>query len=316
MLVCVLISAAAVAQAEKPYDTREEERYWNIFLPAKKDTPAEEFEYARELEEKGSDWWSRRHYKAVLKHWPTSPEAPRAQMAIARILDEAGDVKDAFEAYQKLFEKYPGRFPSDKVLERQFELAVEIMNSRKLKLFFGGLSDPVQAIPLFEKIVENAPEWEKAPNSQFLIGKAYEESGKYEMAIPEYQAVELRYTETPLASEAAFRKCKLLVDLSKRYNNDNELRQKAYSALKLFVARNPDSEYHDQAVELKKEQYNRCAKAEFDVGRFYDDISNRPKAALMEYRQLLKEYPESKLAERAETRVAALEKKVEETDES
>lgn len=302
--------------ADKPYDTAEEEGYWNLFLGTEKDTPSEEMEYARELYERGSEWSARRRYKAVVKYWPTSPEAPKAQLAIAKILEEEGKDKDAFEAYQELFDRYPGRFPVGEVLERQFELAVKIMNSRKLKFLFGGLSDPEQAIPLFEKIVENAPDWKRAPNAQFLIGEAYEKSGKLEMAVPAYQAVELNYPEKPLASEAAFRKSKLLYELSIRHQNDGELRKKAYSALQLYCAQYPEAEQYDKAVELKQKQYERSAKANYEIGRFYEGNRERPKAALIEYRQLAEKYPDSKWAKKAEGRIAELEKQIEETDES
>lgn len=310
LILLVTILSTQELQADKAYDTREQERYWSIFLRTERENPQEELAYARQLESSGRLRSARRRYAALVKHWPTSPEAPQAQLGLARLLDKKGKLMDAFDAYQRLFDRYPGSFPVEEVLDRQFDIAIGVMNARKLRFIFGGLSDPQAAVPLFEKIVANAPEWERAANAQYLIGRAYDMAGKEELAIPAYQALELRYGENPLASEAAYRKCKLLVDLSRRHKNDGRLREKALSELALFLARYSESKHCEEIQSMKQSLYERSARAVYDIARYYDDIAGRPEAALTEYRRLQREYPNSQWTEKAQDRIIELKPKV------
>jgi outer membrane protein assembly factor BamD (BamD/ComL family) len=310
-----IVALSDGVRAEKVYDTQERERYWSIFTRTKTDSPSAELELARSLEDEGRDRAARRRYSAIVKYWPTAPEAAKAQYAKARILDELGKEKAAFDAYQELFDNYPASFPPEKVLERQFDIAVEVMNARKMRFLFGGLSDPEAAVPLFEKIVANAPEWERAPNAQYLIGEAYGRAKRFELAVPEYQAVELRYAGHPLAAQAAFKKCQLLFKLSERHENDGRLRRKAYSELALFVAKYPESQFHEQALKMKQTQYEKEAAASFQIAEYYETTARRPEAALTEYRRLLREYPNSKWTDKAEERIKALEHQSEVKDE-
>lgn len=310
LVLLSILLLAEIAWAEKPYDTQDKERYWSIFLRTKKDSPAEELAYARQLESDGRGRAARRRYAALVKHWPTAPEAATAQLGLARMLDEKGKLKDAFDEYQHLFDRYPSTFPVEEVLERQFDIAVEVMNAKKFKLIFGGLSDPEEAVPLFGKIVDNAPEWERAANAQYLIGRAYERAGKDELAIPAYQSVELRHRGNPLASEAAYRKCSLLFDLCKRHRNDARLRGKAYSELRLFLARYPESKHRDDVGGMKETLYERSAKAVYETAQYYEETAHSPEAALIQYRRLQRDYPESKWTDKAEERIVVLEPEV------
>ncbi len=295
------------AFAEKPYDSEERERYWNLFLRTKTDSPSEEFELARELQDAGRNWRARRRFRAVVKYWPTSDEAPKAQLAKASLLDARGRRSTAFDAYQEMFDSFPGQFPVEKILERQFELAVDTKQARKFKFLFGGFSDPIESVEMFEKIIENAPGWRRAPNAQFLIGEAYEKAGKPEKAIPAYQAVELRFPGTPLAPTAAFRKCSLLVELSGKYRNDSRLRDKAYSELLLFAAKYPDSSHMEEVLEMTRLQYERVARAAFDIAEYYDERVADKEVAIAKYTRFIQDYPESKFIENARKRLLQLE---------
>ncbi len=315
LLGVTLFFAGNCCLAKKTYDSTKDDRYRNIFLRAKKDTPSEEFKYAQKLQKRGRKRSARRHYKAVVKHWPTSLEAPDAQLEIARMLDKKGKKSAAFDACQVLFDRYPGRFPAEEILKQQFRLANEVMEKKKMRILFGGLPDPEAAVPLFEKIVKNAPEWERTPEAQYLIGKAYEDSNTLEMAVPAYHLIELEYPDSPLAPEAAFRKCRLLSKLSEKKKNDNELMEKAFSAAALFVAQYPDSEYFNAAVLLKKRLYDRRAVFAFKSAKFYDNIKGKENAALTAYQRMVKHFPDSTWTAKAKQRIVVLEILVGDQDE-
>ena len=55
------------------------------FLHVSRDTPAEQLAYAQQMEAEGSLRAARRGYDALVREWPASPEAPKAQLALAMI---------------------------------------------------------------------------------------------------------------------------------------------------------------------------------------------------------------------------------------
>ena len=66
--------------------SRKEPRWFSWLNGPKRDTAAEQFAYAAELAS-AEDWkGARKAYDALVREWPTSPEAPKAQKAIGDIL--------------------------------------------------------------------------------------------------------------------------------------------------------------------------------------------------------------------------------------
>ena len=91
------------------------------------------------------------------------------------------------EAYQHLVETYPGRFDFNEIIARQMHLATDVMKRRKGKfLFLPGFNAPERAIPLFEKIVQNAPESDFTAEAYYRIGQAHERVYEYSQAIDAY----------------------------------------------------------------------------------------------------------------------------------
>ena len=52
------------------------------------------------------------------------------------------------------------------------------MNKKRMTLISGGYKSPELAIPLFEKIINNNPEWSKSSELLFLIGENASGDGK------------------------------------------------------------------------------------------------------------------------------------------
>ena len=150
----------------------------------RKATPAEQWEYARDTQNKGRLKKADRRMLYLVRRWPNSKEAPWAQRARADMLYSRGKSKEAFAEYQYLIDNYSSRMRDyDSVLESQFSIALDIMNRKRMRWFFGGYRAPEYSVGYFEDVIRNGPQWAKAPEAQFLIGKAYKESGNLELAI-------------------------------------------------------------------------------------------------------------------------------------
>jgi outer membrane assembly lipoprotein YfiO len=277
-----------------------------LFLRPAKDAPDEQFQHARTLQGFGKHKAADRQFRALVKKWPAAPEAAFALFEHGRYLEDRGRHERAFAVYQMLVDEYPGRFPYQDVLESQFRIAVHVMTRKKAPWLFGGYKTPEEAIPYLKAVVQNGPTWERAPLAQFLIGKAYEESGNLSLAVPEYLAAELRYPDTPQAEEAAFRKAVCLVRLSEKSPNDTTLLTEASAAVGLFLKYYPES---DHAVEARLHQdrlVDRHAEKAFRTAEFYDRVSRNREAALRSYRKVIERYPRSEWTLRAERRIVEL----------
>ena len=314
--VFLLVSLlCGVVEAKKPYEENRKKRGFHPFLSAKKDTPAEQLAYANEIREKGKRKKAQKQYYVITVIWPDSVEAPAAQMAYADIMLEREKYKKAFDEYQYLIDNYAGRFPYDQVLEKQFEIALHIMTVKKGKWLFGGFDAPERATALFEQIVQNGPEWEKAPEAQYLIGKIFEMTEQYELAIIAYMTANNRYPESKFAEAATFGGVKCLYLLAQESPQDMQALENAWAAILLFQQRYPLSDNSDVIQEYKKTIYRDRAKAAYDVAYFYDYLAKKPRAALTEYENFIRLFPDSDWTGIAEVRIDVLKTMLETTNE-
>jgi outer membrane protein assembly factor BamD len=302
------ITPGAYAKQEVYEETHRPKSFWFFSRPAK-GNPAEQLSYAKERQRKGHLSSAARQYSRLVNYWPDSPEAPSAQLEYAQIMDERGKLQDAFDGYRDLLVRYPNYMPYDKILTRMYQIATDVMEHRKGKfLFFKGFRSPTKAVPLFESIIELAPEWEKSPETQFLIGQAYDEEKDFEMAIVAYTAVLYRYPMSLYAEKAAFGKAYDLFLLSQESPNDGTRATEAWASLSFFMNNFPLSDRIDEVRIYRDTIYENRARASFSEAAFYDKTARKPKAAIMSYKRFLQEFPHSRWTEQAENRIQALEK--------
>ena len=315
-LLALVIATAAPAAV--PYEETASRRHWyNSFIRPAKDNPRDQFTYAESLRTAGQLRAAGKQYRLLTVFWPESPEAPKAQLAYARTLDTRREWQDASEEYSFLIEHYPGTFPYNDILQRQFEIAETLMNTPKGKfLFFPGFTSPERAVPLFEKILEHGPEWEKAPEVQFLIGLANELSRQYELAVPAYLTTQVRYSDSPFAEKAAYHRALCLEHLSREEPNNEAALDEAWSAVHQFVTRYPSADQTSDMLKMRDDLLRKRASLAFDRAHYYDTIAHQPKAALIEYRDFVHLFPQSDWTAQAQQRIETLAHLVESTNEN
>ena len=312
-LLTALLAAAAIlafalpATAAAPYVETKPARGFHPFTRPKKKNPADQWAYTQQLNQRGKLRAAARHAYALRLYWPQAPEAPAAQMLNARILEQRRLYLDAFDSYQHLIEHYPGRFDFNEVIGRQLALANTIMTLKKGKfLFIPGFTAPERAIPLFETIVTNAPEWAGTAEALYHIGTANEHIYEYEKAIDAYFATLYRFPDSPFAEKAARNQVLCHIKISNDSPQDNRAIETAIAACDFFLARFPDSEYRGAIQSSRETLQTQRAQNAYSRARYYDKILRRPDAALIEYNNFLAQFPDSPQAPAARKRVAAL----------
>lgn len=307
----VALCLATAWAGEKPYreETAKRGFFVRLFYRPHENTPAKQLAYAHRLFDKGQIRKAARAYLALTKYWPESAEAAEAQYRYARIIDRRGKIQDAFDEYQRLFEKYPHTFPYEEVLARQFELAVQLMNTRKGKfLFLPGFQAPERAVPLFEKILTNGPEWEKAPEAQYLLGYAQEQAFEYEAAIIAYSVVQQRYPTSSFAEQASYRLVLCWKKLADESPNNQQLLNNAWVAAMFYLNTYPMSSRAEEVREISRVILDRRAEIAYKIARYYDRAARKRAAAISAYENCIREFPESRWADEARQRLEELKK--------
>lgn len=250
-------------------------------------------------------------YQALVYAWPDSPQAPEAQLALAMVQETRQNFTKAFDEYQYLFEYYPGQFDYQEVLDRQFKIANYLMKTKKgAFLFFSGFEAPERALPMYEKIIKNAPAGKFAATAQLNIGIIHEMNEEEEEAVTAYEILQNRYNDENLAAQASFREAHCLVKLHEQRPNDEDTCNSARAALVQFITSYPGHEKVAQARVFLKDMNDKQAKRAYDLGQYYQKIARRPKAAIIAYEDFLRKYPGTPLAHEAREQLAILNKEV------
>ncbi|MFH0954295.1 MAG: outer membrane protein assembly factor BamD [Verrucomicrobiota bacterium] len=301
---------------EEPYVEKTGRKGWHLFLHPAYKTPQLQLNYADSLLQARKTRAAMRQYLALTVYWPESAEAGKAQYQYAKLTDRRGKPFATFDEYQRLFDRYTGLFPYDEVLNRQFELATNVMERKKGRfLLFGGFSAPERAIPLFESILTNAPQGEKAAECQYRIGRAYELSLQYEEAIDAYMTTQSRYLESPFAEKGSYGAAYCFYLLAQESPNNQQILEGAWAAMTLFLNTYPSSQNAAVAMEYRKTLLRERAKLAYDKACYYDKIARRPKAALIAYQDFVRGFPHSDWTALAQIRIDALSKIVETQNE-
>ena len=314
ILMCCLVGlglagSVATAKPDAAYVVEEQGRgTWRVMFDRKMDSSAEQWEYARATQNRGYLRKADRRMLYLVRRWPNSKEAPWAARARADMLLARGKLEDAFDAYQYLIDNYSSRMAEyDSVLDSQFEIAVKVMNKRRMRLILGGFRSPAYAVEYFEKVIRNGPQWSRAAEAQLLIGQCHQEEDDYELAISAYGLLGYRYPESRFAEEAAWQQIVCLGALHQEYPNSPEMLDRTLTATTVFLSTFPSSGRKSEIIALRNELYEVKAAAMFAKAAFYVNVPKKPQAAILYDKALIEEYPKSKLVPQAEERIATLE---------
>ena len=315
-IICAVMSFQAVILAQYDTDFRnpnklpdsdEKKRKTPSFFhrPAK-ETSASQLEFANKLLADGKQKAAMKQYSALVHKWHTSPEASKAQLAYARIMYDRNDYKDVFDEFQYLIDNFAGEFPYEEALDKQFRIANYLMTARRMKfLFMSGFKIQEQALPLFEKIVKNAPSWKNSIEAQYNIGIINEDMGEYSEAITAYDAVRYRYPDSERAADASFRRAYCFYLTANESIRDEISCRKALSALASFIADYPKHASFELASKSRDELDDRLANMYLERAKFYDK-TGRKKAAVIAYEDFMRKFSSSRQAGDVSIRIETL----------
>ena len=264
-----------------------------------KSSPAEQLAYAQSLAQAGKARAAMRQFNDLVCQWHNAPEAVIAQESYARLLLDARRYDKAFEEFQYLVDRFPGRF----------NYAALMTRPRRL-LFFKVSNSGEDALPLFEQIIRNAPDWERTPEAQFFVGAIHEKNGDFDKAVSAYEQVQFRHPNSAFAAGAAYKRANCLCALANEAPRDEVRLREALAALAAFL-RDYRGDPNAGTAEKDLEALNdRLAAMYYERASFYDRIARRPESAVIAYRDFYNRFPLSPQAAVAKERAEQLQEQL------
>lgn len=270
---------------------------------------------AREQIEVANQAFTNKQYKVtlhaahrVIRVWPLSDYAPRASYLIGRCLETQHKDEAAFNAYQKIIDKYPKSGEYSEVLWRQYEIANRFLGGQWFRLWntipiYRSMDETAK---LYEKIVNNGPYSEVAPHAQLRIGAAREKQKNYPAAVKAYEVAADRYHDQPtIAADAMYRTGLAWQKQADAAEYDQGAAGQAIAAYTDFITVFPDdkrvAESQKAIVKLKAEQ----VRSSFSIAQFYEK-GHKWAGAVVYYNDVLQLDANSPLAAQARQRIEAL----------
>jgi len=309
LIVLALIAATGCSTAMPYQETRTGNYLYLNPFSYKPATPQDHLNYAMDLRKRGHNGSARKQFEILVKRWPDSAEAATAKQAVADIYFDQGKNKKAFTAYEELIQKYYTNIKDyNSILDRQYTLATREMDRKRMRWLFGGYRAPEQAVPLFESIIKNAPQWERAPEMQYMIGQAYQKNDDQELAVVAYSTVEYRYPDSSFAEKAGIAKIESFKNLVESTPYSLEIREQAQLSARLFPELYTNSQHLAEAQAFSKELHNTSAEYYYEIGRFYERVPRPPQngSAAIYYNKVIKNYGDTEYAAKAAARLRVL----------
>ncbi len=288
--------------------TRESGKWVNPKYAAK-DTAEEQFCWAEEFYKADNCKRAIGEYRKILKNFPESPYAVRAQLAIGLSYYKMNKFDQAFEAYQKVIDNYPHSDIVKEALELEEKLAQDFFKKSSASQFLTPQHRLYnKAGKIYQQIVDNFPFQSRAPELQYKVGWTYYQARNFEEAIEACEKVKKNYPESIWAAESSFMIGLIYWEQSPRVcaYHQNAV-NKAVESFQSFVKNYPENDRVKQAKEYLYNLRNRQGEYLFNIGEYYYKNEGSLKAASIYYKKLAEDFSETPCSEKARERLLEIE---------
>jgi outer membrane protein assembly factor BamD len=278
---------------------------------AVKETPAEQLQYALALYEAKEYNDARRELGKLINHYPRAREAADAQYYVGRSWEDQGKLREAFENYQMVIDKYPFSERSAEIVERQYHIGLKLLEGEgrrsEFSQAFSGVNDDI--VNIFEAIIKNAPYGNLAAPSRYKIGLYSLENNMFKEARDEFEKVINDYPDSEWAKAAKYQIAVSDAQRSSGAPYDQRVTQTAVEEFRKFVEHYPEAELSDAAKKQIQELRNREAESQFQIARFYEKRKEYG-AARIYYQTIAEEFKNSSWAADALRKIRELNRKI------
>lgn len=291
--------------AEAETVERKEPRWFQFIFGPKMEESASQLEYCRALESDES--WSKaiKEYDALVRNWPTSPEASVAQQRMAELLlEKEDDAEGAFEAYKYLVTFYTSRCEFNAIVDKMYEVAGKMRSDGK-RIVFWRFKNPTEVRRAFEACVLLAPGATWAPTAMLTIGEIRTEELEYTQAVTVYENLRNLFYGTKESKESVSREAEARMELLRSYGYNRARCADTLNFLAL-ATRLVETERIEKIEEYQREVKSSLEEADYRSACFYDSRMRTLENAIAAYEVFLRDYPDGKYAEAVRARLEQL----------
>lgn len=277
----------------------------NQFFP--QGSPTEQLASADSFADAGDTEKAVTVYRFVVRNYPRSGEAPKAQFRLAKQLRQKGDFEGAFKEYQNLLQRYPQTPDFEGAVSDQIEIANAFLRGKRVK-FLGIPMTPSmeRAEEMYTSILKTAPYSKHAPITQFNLALAMEKQGKAQEAVAAYQKIIDKYPNSPVCDDAQYQIGYVYQRLGMEgKSQDLSALKESQNNYQDFLLQYPNSEKAKQADENMKKMTSREADDTLRIARFYD-FNKDFKAASVYYNDVIRRFPQTADSTAAKSRLDEL----------
>ncbi len=273
---------------------------------AVKDSPKEQFEWAMEFYKAGDYKRALSEFRKLYRIYPDSMYASQSGLYEGKSQEGLGNYWQAFKAYQKMIEKYPYSESVPVAIERSFKIGEMFLEGKKIKrLGLEIFPSADETIQIFEKVVKNAPFGPYGAKAQFNLGVAYSRARRFAESGEAFLKVIDNYPESPLAGEARIQIAKSSQMDSLRPKYDQTSTKKAIQEFEEILKLGSQPEIVEKAQQSLTALKEKKAESLYLIAQFYEKRRS-VNGAKIYYKQILKNYADTNIAEKAKQRMTEI----------
>ena len=245
-----------------------------------------------------------RMFGRLAEMYAEKPEwVARALFMRGESLYQAGRYYEAYKAFDRMLTGHPGARNYRLAPQREFEIAVMFLHGRRRRVLgVPLLSGPRTAVQILDRIYDQDPRGPLADD--VLAARADYEFRRenYEEAEFYYERLLEEHPRSPYAGQALFRLASSRFFRQHGPDYDTGLLRAARAGFERFLRTCPNAPEARRAEVYLKRVEARLAEAWLAYGRFYQKRGQEA-AAMVYYRRILRELPDTPAAAEAERRL-------------
>ena len=291
--------------AEDVKPERKEPRWFSFIYGPKMTNAAEQFAYCEKLIAEESFSKARGELDALVREWPTAPEAWKAQQMLAEVLfDKLNDYEEAFDEYRYLLDFYSLQCDYKAIADRLYQVA-GVLKIEGKEVMFVRFANTVDVRRAFETCVLRAPGAAWVPEALLTIALLREDEGKLGEAVKVYENLRNLYLDSDEAKTAFFRESLVRMQILKDHGYNRVRCRDTADFLRLALRSCKPSD----AVAIRESLNTVLSMIEdeaYESAKFYDSTTRTRRSAVNAYEKFLEEFPDSARADAVRARLEEL----------
>jgi len=267
-------------------------------------SPKQQYDYAKELMSQEKYREAAEEFRRFVSLFAYSRHAADAQFMVGEALLKAGELNEAFNAYESLLSKFPETDKVNRALRREYEIGDALCSGRsrkKVERILGLGGD--RGVKVLNRVIEHNPFDPLAERALMRLGQYYMDSRQYDRAHTTYARVLEEHPKGAHFAQARYLKAVASYKQIEGPHYDARPMTDALKQLKDIQATQGSAE--KDVPELIDRIQRTRAKADYDTARFY--LRNgKAKAARVYLQSIVQRYPRTRYAQMAAQVLQAL----------